>query len=182
MVHHYICSLSLSFWSYVVCACTEPGLVPVFWALYSTDGNERKYCLKCHNFKPERCHHCSRCCKCVMNMDHHCPWVNNCVGFHILKSFLLFVLYLTLAMASALVPVVLILIREITGISRGERNFSIHTVVRCGWFLLVFVVFIMLVAFLCMHISMVVSNTTTLESMIEDRKAKEHPELGERPN
>ena len=44
--------------------------------------NAVRYCEKCLAIKPDRSHHCSICEVCTLKMDHHCPWINNCVGFH----------------------------------------------------------------------------------------------------
>jgi hypothetical protein len=52
-----------------------------------------RYCEPCQCVKPDRAHHCSVCGHCVLKMDHHCPWVNNCVGFANYKFFYLFLSY-----------------------------------------------------------------------------------------
>ena len=50
-------------------------------------------CVKCNCVKPPRSHHCSTCGRCVLKMDHHCPWMNNCIGLRNQKAFLLFNFY-----------------------------------------------------------------------------------------
>ena len=66
----------------------------------------RKFCRRCNAFKPARAHHCSICRRCIIKMDHHCPWVNNCVGIGNHKLFLLFIFYIFLMCTYALVLVV----------------------------------------------------------------------------
>ncbi|CAC5414537.1 unnamed protein product [Mytilus coruscus] len=61
--------------------------------LNRTHAGSARYCEKCKCIKPDRAHHCSVCGQCVLKMDHHCPWVNNCVGFTNYKYFVLFLGY-----------------------------------------------------------------------------------------
>eukprot|EP00929_Paragymnodinium_shiwhaense_P066866 TRINITY_DN33597_c0_g1_i2.p1 TRINITY_DN33597_c0_g1~~TRINITY_DN33597_c0_g1_i2.p1 ORF type:complete len:345 (-),score=68.19 TRINITY_DN33597_c0_g1_i2:96-1130(-) len=61
-----------------------------------TSGQPR-FCKWCNCFKPDRTHHCRVCRSCILRMDHHCPWIANCVGFHNHKSFLLLVMYALLS-------------------------------------------------------------------------------------
>ena len=50
-------------------------------------------CKTCNNKKPPRVHHCSQCERCILRMDHHCPWIANCVGMRNMKSFILFLMW-----------------------------------------------------------------------------------------
>ena len=56
-----------------------------------------RWCSKCAAPKPDRCHHCRQCHRCITRMDHHCPWLmETCIGQRNYKAFVLFLLYTTL--------------------------------------------------------------------------------------
>jgi len=47
-----------------------------------------------------RSHHCKECGRCVDRLDHHCPWIDNCVGLGNQRSFYCFIVALLLTIAT----------------------------------------------------------------------------------
>ncbi|KAF1849171.1 palmitoyltransferase PFA5 [Cucurbitaria berberidis CBS 394.84] len=54
------------------------------------------WCNKCHNFKPDRTHHCKELGRCVRKMDHYCPWAGGIIAESTHKFFLQFVFFAAL--------------------------------------------------------------------------------------
>ncbi|KAK8103165.1 DHHC zinc finger domain-containing protein [Apiospora sp. TS-2023a] len=57
-----------------------------------TDGRP-KWCSECSNWKPDRAHHSSELNRCVLRMDHYCPWAGGMVGENSFKFFVQFTTY-----------------------------------------------------------------------------------------
>ncbi|QLG73672.1 hypothetical protein HG535_0F01830 [Zygotorulaspora mrakii] len=81
-------------------------LPPEFLAkrsITSKNNGRFRLCRTCSVWKPDRCHHCSSCNRCILKMDHHCPWIPGCIGFGNQKYFIQFLIYSTLYATAILV-------------------------------------------------------------------------------
>ena len=50
-------------------------------------------CFECGVISLPRSYHCNVCKRCVERYDHHCPWVNSCIGSHNHSYFIIFVFF-----------------------------------------------------------------------------------------
>jgi hypothetical protein len=115
--------------AYLNVSTRDPGYITADLekAMLASGGDAKSRCNKCMLLKPARAHHCSICKRCVLKMDHHCPWVDNCVGFKNYKFFLLFLIYGTLT-----VPFAVTLL--IVGIRSREGSMSALVTVTTPFF------------------------------------------------
>ena len=84
----------LTAWNFLACMMHGPGFVRSEWRPETEEEEERlQWCQECEAFKCPRSHHCRKCRRCVKKMDHHCPWINSCVGHKNHAHFLRFLFY-----------------------------------------------------------------------------------------
>lgn len=69
-------------------------------------------CPDCEVIRTNRSRHCSICNRCVERFDHHCPWVNNCVGTKNHGVFLSFLVSISLLLVLTLITVINIMQME----------------------------------------------------------------------
>ena len=54
----------------------------------------KNFCFDCQAKIPKRGYHCDICKICIRQYDHHCTWINNCVGKKNIGRFIFFLLFL----------------------------------------------------------------------------------------
>lgn len=92
-------------------------------------------CRTCHLNKPARSKHCDICDNCVLVADHHCIWVNNCIGKGNYVYFYSFLLANNLSMSYAFIRVVHISITR--DIETSLPRIALILTILCGSFALI---------------------------------------------
>lgn len=89
-------SFILSMLLFLMAWCKDPGYLKKDEDIDFFDNIERfdsnHLCPECEVIRTERSRHCNICNKCVERFDHHCPWINNCIGIRNHGAFYLYII------------------------------------------------------------------------------------------
>ena len=171
--------------SHLRAVLSDPGIVPLpktnmdFSDIHSENSRKKTddgwtVCMKCETYRPPRAHHCRVCRRCVKRMDHHCPWINNCVGEYNQKFFIQFLFYVGLASVFALTLVIVswsLEPRKKNEVKHGKLVHSVILVVES----ILFGLFVIAIG--CDQISAILNDETAVEHV-----KKEGPHRAKKSN
>ncbi|XP_010324831.1 probable protein S-acyltransferase 17 isoform X2 [Solanum lycopersicum] len=153
-VHRYISLLAVGggILLFLLTSFSDPGTVNAvnvshYLSAYPYDNIifSEKECPTCKIPKPARSKHCSICDRCVARFDHHCGWMNNCIGEKNSRYFMAFLFWHFLLCVYGAVAIALVLagrLKELRvidiltvyyGIEKSFSSLAPHVVVTFKW-------------------------------------------------
>lgn len=191
--HRYtsLLAVSVGILLFLLTSFSDPGTINAenvskYLSVYPYDNiiYYEKECSTCKILKPARSKHCSICDRCVARFDHHCGWMNNCIGEKNTLYFVMFLLWHFFLCVYGTVTIGLVLagrLKELEvvyiltayyGIEDSFRSLAPHVVqwllgsYNTQILLMVFlaIVSLLLSGFFGYHASLCLSNTTTNET------------------
>ncbi|CAI2368036.1 unnamed protein product [Moneuplotes crassus] len=127
-----------------------------------------KYCDYCASYTELKAKHCRSCERCVKDFDHHCIWLNNCIGHNNYRYFFsCLMLYTVLSYAFIIVSILCVI--------NPHKNslFSFEEVVIIWVSTLIFIKVIFCIlqtALFVFHVFLLLNNMTTYEFINKDRR------------
>ncbi|KAL0281571.1 UNVERIFIED_CONTAM: hypothetical protein PYX00_002518 [Menopon gallinae] len=155
-----------------------PGFLPLKWQPSDNNTKYLQYCYTCLGYKAPRSHHCRKCDRCVLKMDHHCPWINTCVGH---KNHAHFTLFIFFAVCGCIHSTIILSCTLYHAISRGwyiHYSHNLGTIVNLGLYGFVLCVFALglsigvvlaVGALLFFQLRAIIKNRTAIEDWILEK-------------
>lgn len=113
--------LSIAIPSFILSVALEPGylrkkfdFIDLVDEMIERERDLWNLCTYCELIKSQTSFHCLYCGCCIELFDHHCPYVNNCLGSRNTKFFLIFVATYFLFLVSAFMDTIRFIVESLT--------------------------------------------------------------------